>query len=61
MDWKQSFKRLGSWLVKGVAVLAVPALLPASVGVGERFGLVGALLIWLYMGRQLDKNQQIEP
>jgi hypothetical protein len=60
MNWKQSFKKLGSWLVKGAAVLAVPAILPSSVGVGERFGLVGALLIWLYMGRQMDKNQQVE-
>lgn len=61
MNWKQTLKKFSGWLVRGTAILAVPALLPTSVGVGQRFGLVGALLLWMYMGRQMDRNKQVEP
>ncbi len=51
MKIKANFKNILGWLVKGFAILAVPAMFPASVGMGQRVGWVGAVLVWIYMGR----------
>ena len=57
---KQLLKRIGIWILTGMAIIAVPVLLPASVSVGQRFGLLGGLLLWMYMGRQVENEQQPE-
>ncbi len=60
MERKQTIKKISGWIIKTTAIVAVPAMFPASVGMGERVGWVGAVLLWLYMGRMVDRNQQAE-
>jgi hypothetical protein len=60
MQSKQTIKRISGWILKTAAIVAVPAMFPASVGMGERVGWVGAVLLWLYMGRMVDRNQRGE-
>ena len=56
MKLRKLIFRITSWVFKGAAVIAIPALLPASVGIGERLGWAGAVLVWLYMGRLTGKE-----
>lgn len=60
MQRKQTIKRISGWILKTAAIVAVPAMFPASVGMGERVGWAGAVLLWLYMGRMVDRNQRAE-
>lgn len=60
MEHKQTIKRLTGWILKTAAIVAVPAMFPASVGMGERAGWIGAVLVWLYMGRMVDRNQRAD-
>ena len=60
MQSKHTIKRISGWILKTAAIVAVPAMFPASVGMGERVGWAGAVLLWLYMGRMVDRNQRAE-
>ena len=60
MQSKQTIKRISGWILKTAAIVAVPAMFPASVGMGERVGWAGAVLLWLYMGRMVERNQRAE-
>lgn len=60
MERKQYIKKISGWILKTAAIVAVPVMFPASVGMGERVGWVGAVLLWLYMGRMVDRNQRVE-
>ncbi len=57
MKIKENFKKILGWLVKGFAIVAVPAMFPASVGMGQRVGWVGAVLVWIYMGRIMKQAE----
>ena len=60
MKIKSYIKKILGWLLRGVAIFAVPALFPASVGMGERVGWAGAVLLWMYMGRVMKKDTRVE-
>jgi hypothetical protein len=60
MKFKAKLKRILGWVVRGAAVVAVPALFPASVGMGERVGWAGAVLLWLYMGKVMKQDTRVE-
>lgn len=60
MEIKSSVKKLFGWLVKIMAIVAVPVMLPASVGVAQRVGWAGAVLVWMYMGRVMHQDNQVE-
>ena len=60
MERKRTIKKITGWMLKAAAIVAVPAMFPASVGVGERVGWVGAVLVWIYMGRMVDRNHRVE-
>ena len=60
MQQKGKFSRLFGWLVKGLAIVAVPAMFPASVGVGQRVGWIGTVLVWIYIGRVMKHEKVSE-
>ena len=60
MTIKELIKKMAGWALKALAVFAVPALFPASVGVDARVGWVGTVLVWLYMGRVMKENLLVE-
>lgn len=60
MQNKAKITKFVGWLVKGAAVVAVPAMFPASVGMGERVGWAGAVLVWIYMGRVMKQERRVE-
>ena len=60
MKIKKITKKAAGWAVKGLAVFAVPALFPASVGVDARVGWIGAVLVWLYIGRAMKEKSSVE-
>jgi hypothetical protein len=60
MKLRKFIFKIASWTFKGAAVIAVPALMPASVGIGERLGWAGAVLVWLYMGRLTGNNNRTQ-
>ena len=57
MTWKKIHPKLSRWIVRTAAVVAVPALFPASVSMGERIGWAGTVLLWFYMGNLVDRKQ----
>jgi hypothetical protein len=57
MNWKKVFSKIYRWLLRGFAVLAVPALFPASVSMGERIGWAGIVLFWFYTGRLVENRK----
>jgi len=59
MKIKTKFTKILSWLIKGLAIVAIPAMFPASVGMGQRVGWVGAVLVWIYMGRVVKQEKKI--
>ncbi|MFN2144858.1 MAG: hypothetical protein ACK2T7_05870 [Anaerolineales bacterium] len=58
MKIKENVKKILGWMVKGFAIVAVPAMFPASVGMGQRVGWVGAVLVWIYMGRIMKQAEE---
>lgn len=58
MKIKANFTKILGWLLKGFAIVAVPAMFPASVGMGERVGWIGAVLVWIYMGRLMKQVEE---
>jgi hypothetical protein len=60
MQLKKKFSKLVGWLLRGAAITAIPLLMPASVGMGQRFGWVGAVLVWMYIGRVMKQDEQIK-
>lgn len=57
MIWKKYRPKLSRWIVRTAAVVAVPALFPASVSMGERIGWAGTVLLWFYMGKLVNNKQ----
>ena len=57
MIWKKIRPKLSKWIFRTAAVVAVPALFPASVSMGERIGWAGTVLLWFYMGKLVDRRQ----
>ena len=57
MNWKNNFKNLYRWTLRGAAVLVIPALFPSTVSIGDRMGWIGAVLLWFYMGRMIDRKK----
>jgi len=57
MHWKNKLKDLYLWALRGAAVLAIPSLFPSSVSTGDRVGWIGAVLLWFYMGRLMDRKK----
>jgi hypothetical protein len=35
----------------------IPSLFPSSVSMGDRVGWIGAVLLWFYMGRLIDRKK----
>ncbi|MBN2043539.1 MAG: hypothetical protein JW757_00860 [Anaerolineales bacterium] len=60
MKIKAKIMKIFRGILRGLAVVAVPALFPASVGMGERIGWAGAVLLWLYMGRVMKQDHQVD-
>lgn len=57
MNWKNNLKNFYSWALRGAAVLMIPSLFPSSVPMGDRVGWIGAVLLWFYMGRLIDRKK----
>lgn len=57
MNWKTVFKNIYRWVLRAAAVLLIPSLFPSSVPMGDRVGWIGAVLLWLYMGRMVDRKK----
>ncbi|HAY83949.1 MAG TPA: hypothetical protein DCY42_03220 [Chloroflexi bacterium] len=57
MNWKSNLKNIYRWLLRGTAVLMIPSLFPSSVSMGDRVGWIGAVVLWFYMGRMIDRKK----
>ncbi len=57
MNWKNNLKTLSRWAFRGAAVFMIPSLFPSSVSVGDRVGWMGAVVLWFYMGRLIDRKK----
>ncbi len=57
MNWKSKLKNLYQWALRGAAVLVIPSLFPSTVSMGDRVGWIGAVLLWFYMGRLIDRKK----
>ncbi|MEJ2485614.1 MAG: hypothetical protein P8Y68_07755 [Anaerolineales bacterium] len=57
MNWKAKLKSLYRWTLRGAAVFMIPSLFPSSVSMGDRVGWIGAVLLWFYMGRLIDRKK----
>jgi hypothetical protein len=57
MNWKAKLKPLYRWTLRGAAVFMIPSLFPSSVSMGDRVGWIGAVLLWFYMGRLIDRKK----
>jgi hypothetical protein len=57
MDWKSKLKTIYRWTIRGAAVFMVPSLFPSSVSTGDKVGWIGAVLLWFYMGRLIDRKK----
>lgn len=57
MNWKAKLKTLYRWALRGAAVFMIPSLFPSSVSMGDRVGWMGAVLLWFYMGRLIDRKK----
>lgn len=60
MNKKKLRPKLPRWIVRMAAVVAVPALFPASVSMGERIGWATSVLLWIYMGKLVDRKDSKE-
>lgn len=58
--WKKRLSNIYRWMLRGIAVLVVPALFPASVSMGERVGWAGIVLLWFYTGRLAEDRTGTE-